>query len=36
MPEQKNILDNTIENWKNNYENKYEQTDDITIFGLKI
>ncbi len=36
MPEQKNILDNSIENWKNNFENKYEQTDDITIFGLKI
>lgn len=36
MPEQKELLDNTIENWKNNYGIKYEQTDDITVLGIKI
>ncbi|OFY25805.1 MAG: hypothetical protein A2309_09885 [Bacteroidetes bacterium RIFOXYB2_FULL_35_7] len=36
MNEQKEVLDNTIENWKTGYEIKYEQTDDITVFGIKI
>ncbi|MBI5219811.1 MAG: tetratricopeptide repeat protein [Bacteroidia bacterium] len=36
MEKQKEILGNTIEDWKNNYGEKYEQTDDVTVFGIKI
>ena len=36
MADQKAILNKTLNNWQNGQSIKYEQTDDITVFGIKI